>query len=44
MGKKENLYAREIVEHHKNLGFDKFIIVDNNVPNIEKFLMYYKII
>lgn len=37
MGKKENLYAREMVEHHKKLGFDKFIIVDNNIPNTEKF-------
>ena len=25
------------MEHHKNIGFDKFIIVDNNVPNTENF-------
>ena len=37
MGKKENLYAREMVEHHKNIGFDKFVILDNNVANTEKF-------
>ena len=37
MGKKENLYAREIIEHYKKLGFDKFIIVDNNEPNTQKF-------
>ena len=37
MGKKENLYAREIIEHHKKLGFDKFIIVDNNDLNSQKF-------
>ena len=37
LGKKENLYAREIIEHHKKLGFDKFIIVDNNDLNSQKF-------
>ena len=28
--KNENLYLREWVEHHKNLGFDKIILYDNN--------------
>ena len=37
LGKKENLYARELVEYHKNIGYDKIIIVDNNKPNTEKF-------
>ena len=28
--KNENLYLREWVEYHKNLGFDKIILYDNN--------------
>ena len=37
MGRKENLYARELIEYYKTIGFDKFIINDNNLPNTEKF-------
>lgn len=33
--KNENLYLREWVEHHKNLGFDKIILYDNNHPEGE---------
>ena len=33
--KKENLYLREWVEYHKNIGFDKIIIYDNNDVNGE---------
>ncbi len=25
------------MEYHKNIGFDKFILVDNNIPNSKKF-------
>ena len=37
MGRKENLYARELIEYYKTIGFDKFINNDNNLPNTEKF-------
>ena len=33
--KNENLYLREWVEHHKNLGFDKIILYDNNAVDGE---------
>ena len=31
----ENLYLREWVEHHKNIGFDHIILYDNNNPDGE---------
>ena len=34
--KKENLYIRDTINYHKNIGFDKFILVDNNDPHTEK--------
>ena len=37
MGKKENLYIRELVSYYINLGIDKFVLGDNNLPNVEKF-------
>lgn len=36
LAKKENLYIRDLVSYHKNIGFDKFILVDNNYPNEER--------
>jgi len=30
IGKKENLYASEFVEHYKKIGYDKIFIYDNN--------------
>ena len=36
IGKKENLYAREYVEHYKKKGVDKIFIYDNNNDE-EKF-------
>ena len=35
IGKKENLYVNEFVEHYKKLGYDKIIIYDNNDKNDE---------
>lgn len=37
IGRRENLYAREFVEHYKNLGFDNIIIMDNNYDGEEHF-------
>ena len=37
LGKKENLYAREFVEHYKSYGVDKIFIYDNNEIDGEKF-------
>ena len=37
VGKKENLYAREYIEHYKNYGVDKIFLYDNNDKNGEKF-------
>lgn len=36
-GKKENLYAKEFVEHYKTYGVDKIFIYDNNDLNDEYF-------
>ena len=36
MGKKENLYSRELISYYSNLGVEKFIFGDNNDPNTEK--------
>ena len=37
IGRRENLYAREFVEHYKNLGFANVIIMDNNHEGEEHF-------
>ena len=37
IGRRENLYAREFVEHYKNLGFVNVIIMDNNYDGEEHF-------
>ena len=37
IGKKENLYAKEYVNHYKNLGYKHIYIYDNNDINDEKF-------
>ena len=36
IGKKENLYVRELVEYYIKSGFDKFYFGDNNDINSEK--------
>ena len=37
IGRKENLYAREWVDHHLKLGFDHVFIADNNLESEERF-------
>lgn len=37
IGKLENLYIREFVEHYKTIGFDKIFLYDNNDINGEHF-------
>lgn len=37
IAKNENLYAREFVEHYKNIGYDKIFIYDNNDEKGEYF-------
>ena len=37
MGREENLYAKEFVDHYLKLGFDHIFIYDDNEPNTEKF-------
>lgn len=37
IGRRENLYAREFVEHYKNLGFSNILILDNNHDGEEHF-------
>ena len=37
IGRMENQYAREFVEHHLNIGFDHIIIADNNHYGEERF-------
>ena len=36
MGKKENLYARELISYYMSIGVEKFIFGDNNFPETEK--------
>jgi len=36
LGKKENLYSRQLISYYLNLGVEKFIFGDNNEPNTEK--------
>ena len=37
LGKEENKYIKDFVEHYKGLGVDKIFIYDNNEKNGEKF-------
>ena len=37
IGKEENLYAREFVEHYKKIGVNKIFLYDNNNINGESF-------
>ena len=37
IGKKENLYASEFVDHYKKIGYDKIFIYDNNDIEDERF-------
>lgn len=37
VGRQENKYAREFVEHYKNLGFSNVLIMDNNYDGEEHF-------
>ena len=37
IGKEENKYVREFVEHYKKYGIDKIFIYDNNDSNGENF-------
>ena len=37
IGKKENLYVKEFIEHQKNIGYNHIYIYDNNNINDEKF-------
>ena len=37
IGKNENLYAREFVEHYKTIGYNNIFIYDNNDKNGEHF-------
>ena len=37
IGKNENLYVKEFVDHYKKIGYDKIFIYDNNDINGEKF-------
>ena len=32
----ENLYIRDLISYYLSIGFEKFIIGDNNFPNVEK--------
>ena len=34
--REENLYIRDLIQYYLSIGFDKFIIGDNNYQNIEK--------
>ena len=36
MARLENLYIRDLISYYLSIGFEKFIIGDNNFPNIEK--------
>ena len=37
IGKKENLYANEYINHYKNLGYKHIYLYDNNDINDERF-------
>ena len=36
MARLENLYIRDLIAYYLSIGFEKFIIGDNNFPNVEK--------
>ena len=36
IGKRENLYAKQFIDYYISIGFDKFILGDNNSPNTER--------
>ena len=36
IGRQENLYIRDLIAYYLSIGFEKFILGDNNFPNIEK--------
>ena len=36
LARQENIYAKELIEFYSNLGVEKFIFGDNNLPNSEK--------
>ena len=36
IGRRENLYIRDLISYYLSIGFEKFILGDNNFPNIEK--------
>ena len=36
IARKENLYIRDLISYYLSIGFEKFILGDNNFPNIEK--------
>ena len=36
MARLENLYIRDLISYYLSIGFEKFIIGDNNLPNVEK--------
>lgn len=36
MGKSENLYSRELISYYMSIGVEKFVFIDNNLPNTEK--------
>ena len=36
IGRKENLYSRELISYYMSIGVEKFVFIDNNVPNTEK--------
>ena len=44
MGKKENLYSRELISYYMSIGVDKFVFGDNNLINTEKLSDIYRII
>ena len=44
MGKKENLYSRELIEYYMSIGVEKFVFGDNNLINTEKLSDIYRII
>ena len=37
IGKRENRYAKEFVDHYKKIGYNKIFLYDNNEINDEKF-------
>ena len=37
MGKRENLYINEYLNHYKNIGYDHVFLYDNNDIGDEKF-------